>query len=176
MKEMLSSVETQNADILKIYIFHRLNVSISEPELCEKQDSIPARKNHPSALVSYVFRRSPSPSSSLTLSFPVSIKDHEVWHLQEEGQEHCFPLALFPCCRLSAMVMPRANCCLNPFQGCFNVPCNFHRSSAAAAVMKHAPLLWSVLLSSPICNLAPFFCPDLSAPSTPTSRYYLGHS
>lgn len=114
-------------------------------------------KNHPTPLVSHVFRRSSPPASSLILSLPISVKDHEVWHLQEEGQERCFPLARFPCSRLSAMVMPRAKCCLNPFQSSFSIPCNFRVGSATAAVMKRAPLLWSVLLSSTICNKAPFF-------------------
>ena len=46
-KEMLSSAETQNADILKKCIFRKLDVSISEPELGEKQDTIPTRKKSP---------------------------------------------------------------------------------------------------------------------------------
>lgn len=131
-------------------------MSISEPELDETEHYSCQKKNHPTALVSYVFWR--SPSLPLIFSHPISmsIKDCEVWHLQEE-QEHCFPLALFPRSQLSTMVMPRANCCLNPFQGCFSLPYNFHRGSAAVAVMKCAPLLWSVLLSSPTCNKAPFY-------------------
>lgn len=47
---MLSSAETQNADILKKYIFHKLDVSISEPELGEKQDTTPARVKSPSCI------------------------------------------------------------------------------------------------------------------------------
>lgn len=46
-------------------------------------------------------------NESLILSCPISmsVKDHEVWHLQEGGQEHCFCLALSPCCQLSTMAM-----------------------------------------------------------------------
>jgi len=47
MKEMLSSAETQNAGSLKECVFHRLDASISEPELGEKQDTIPARQKSP---------------------------------------------------------------------------------------------------------------------------------
>lgn len=48
-KEMLSSAETQNADILKKYIFHKLDVSISEPELGENQDTT-ARVKSPNCI------------------------------------------------------------------------------------------------------------------------------
>lgn len=139
-------------------------MSISEPELGENQDTVPAKRKSPNCFSFYVFWGSSyliSDSFQLHKSsiLSTSIKDHKVWHLREEGREHCFPLALFPYCQLSTMVMLGANCCLNPFQGCLSIPCNFQGGSAAVAVMKHAPLLWSVLLSSPTCNKAPLFLP-----------------
>lgn len=157
-------------------VFHRLDASISESELDENQDPIPTRRKPTQLLYSLMFRRINLWPLVLSCPISTSIKDHEVWHLQEEGQEHCFCLAVSPCCWLSTMAMPRANCCLNHFQGWFSIPCNFHGGCAAAAVMKRAPLLWSVPGWSPTCNKDPFFPPDLSAPSTPTSQHYLGHS
>lgn len=89
----------------------------------------------------------------LILSCPIStsLKDHEIWHLQE-GQEHYFCLALSPCCQLSMMAMPRAKFYLNNFQGRFCIPCNFHGGCATATAMERAPLLWSVPGWSPTCN------------------------